>query len=109
MAVNNNYQTPKKPVSISYDFLDELRKVVRNLVNGKTNNTGEVTLTASVTSTIVPNILCNANSVITLQAITADAAGAISGLYVVPGDEQFTIHHPSSASANKVFRYVVTG
>lgn len=108
MPTNNNYPTPKKSPAASYDFLEEIRKVVRNLVNGKSNNTGEVTLAPSATSTVVKNILCNENSVVTMQALTSQAA-SLSPVYLVPGDKEFTIHHPLDISTTMVFRYVVTG
>lgn len=108
MPVNNNYPTLTKPPSAAYDFLKDVRDIVRNLMNGKMNNTGEVTLTHSATSTEVPNILCNANSVVILQPVTADAGG-LSSVWVVAGAKAFTIHHPSNASTNMVFRYVIIG
>lgn len=108
MAVNNNYPTITKPPSAAYDFLKDVREIIRNIMNGRTNNTGEVTLTHSATSTVVPNILCNANSAIILQPITADASG-LASVYVVAGDKEITIHHASNSSTNLVFRYVIVG
>lgn len=108
MTVNNNYQIPGLETTLTPRFIQKMADIVSGIMNGKTNNTGEVTLTASATTTLVKDILCNANSVILLSAITAHAAAA-TGVYVVAGDKEFTIHHNSTADTDKDFRYVIVG
>lgn len=112
MTVNNNYRYPSKIIANTHSFIKELADIVKNCVDGRTNNTGEVTLTPSTTTTNVKNILCNENSVVLLYPITANAAadvGAAGSVYVVAGDQEFTIHHPSDADIDKTFRYVIIG
>ena len=108
MGVNNNYRWPNKAIEMSERFLKDLVDIVENCVNGKTNNCGEVTLGASITSTDVENILCNENSVILLQPITANAAN-LTDVYVTADDKTFTITHPSDANTDLTFRYVIVG
>ena len=57
----------------------EVSEIVNNLVEGKSNNTGEITLAASgATSTTISDERIGYNSVILLMATTASAANAIT-------------------------------
>ena len=111
MGVNNNFPYPKKQIEQSQDWLRLIASIVENTVNGKTNNTGEVTLQASAASTVVDNILCNENSAVLIVPTTASAAteNASGSVYVVAGDESFTIHHVNSVTADRVFKYIIVG
>lgn len=108
MSVNNNYPFLPANSSLTENFLKKIVLVVNNLVNGKMNNAGEFTLTASATSTVVKNNLVNPNSVVLLEAITANGASA-TGVYVVAGDKSFTITHNSTADTDRTFKYAVIG
>lgn len=111
MAVNNNYPYPNKIIQITTDYLRDLIKTIENNVNGKTNNTGEVEIDASADSTVVNNILCNANSVVILTPITANAgteAGS-GNLYVEAGNGSFEIFHTNSATTGRTFKYIIVG
>ena len=109
MTVNNNY--PYIPLSLTdtLSYLKRLATSVNLLINGKTNNTGFVTLTADATSTIVSNPLSNVNSVIILQPVSEDAAEHFKDTWPESGDKQFTIHHNSNPSTTRNFEYIIVG
>lgn len=95
------------------EWCRRLTDAVNSLRDGKTNNTGSVTLTASSTSTTV-NVssgMIGENTVVLFSAKTANAASAISGMYYAtdPANNRFTITHASTADADKTFDYVIVG
>jgi hypothetical protein len=86
-------------------------EVVNNAMNGKTNNTGAVTLATSVTSTIISDARIGADSVILFMPTNANAATILSGgaLYVSSrGKGTATITHPTT-TLSSTFAYVVIG
>ena len=61
----------------------EISEVVNNMMNGKTNNTGTVTLAvASATTTTINDERIGYNSIITFMPTTANAASELTNLYV---------------------------
>jgi len=109
VSVNNNF--PRTRFKRNYDE-DTIRQLVQSTnfaIDGKTNNTGEVTLTANAASTAVTNNLCNVNSVILLQPKTANAAAALATTYCTAGDGSFTVTHANNSQTDKEFKYVVIG
>ncbi len=103
-----------EPVPTSWanipDWVAKLSRAINNILNGKTNNIGTVTLTTGVTSTIVVDSRVGYNSVIILSPTTANAVAAISTTYVSTyGDGTFTITHASGASVDRTFKYTITG
>lgn len=95
------------------DIGEQIRKVVtavNNILRGKTNNTGEVTLRVSQTTTTLTDIRIGINSVIQLMPMTANARTALANVYFdEPGDETVVINHSSSVNADQEFRYTITG
>lgn len=84
--------------------------VVNNILGGKTNNTGTVTLTANAASTVVGDFRATSSSVIVLMPTTANAAGAIATTYVSSrGTKTFTLTHANNAQVDKTFGYAVVG
>lgn len=108
MSVNNNYPFLQSNSQLTENFLKKIVLVVNNLMNGKSNNTGELTLSAGATSTVVSNNLVNENSVIVPVAQTTNAAIA-TGIRIVAGDKQFTIYHNNTAATDRTFKYAVIG
>lgn len=102
-------QSPDLP-----QWVAEIAKQSNELLNGRTNNYGTLTLTAnaaSTTITLAAGRLGN-NTVILLQPTTANAAGAIATTYessrsVLNGT--FTLTHTNNAQADKTFSYVLVG
>lgn len=98
--------------------LDELsRDYSRNIYKcfqGKTDNTGSVTLTAnSATTTLTeaPDRI-GANTVILFMPTTANAAAAMTNLYVSSRDvsaSTFTLTHTNNAQTDRTFNYILVG
>lgn len=89
---------------------------VNQILRGRTNNVGEVTLTsgAASTSVTVPIGLFGDRTVFVFDATTANAATALSsgGMYVSARDPlagTYTITHPNTAQADKTFRVAYIG
>lgn len=84
--------------------------VIRNLVDGKSNNTGSITLTANATSTTLTDTRVGANSVIVFMPKTANAASAMTSLFVsARGTGTATLTHDSNAATDRHLEYVIIG
>jgi hypothetical protein len=85
---------------------------IRQLMQGRSNAAGSVTLTASVGSTTVTAPNCAPSSQIFLFPRTAHAAAelAAGGCYVsaVAGGA-FTVTHANNAQNDRIFSYVCLG
>lgn len=99
----------------STNWLRELSNVLRNVMSGKTNNTGSVTLTASAASTTVSLAVGQVtdDSAILLSPRTANASAEIGAgtIYAVPSgsSSNFVITHANNAQNDRTFRYVIVG
>lgn len=85
--------------------------VVNGIMNGKTNNTGTVTIGLSVTSTTINDARIGADSVILFMPTNANAATLLAGgsLFVSSrGKGVATITHPTTLLTS-TFAYVVIG
>lgn len=90
--------------------LTKFALAVQQLAAGRSNAVGEVTLTASATSTAVSFINCGADSVVLLSPTTANAAGAVATTYVsavVAGS--FTLTHANNSQTDRTFGFVCIG
>lgn len=89
--------------------------VVNGIMLGKTNNTGELTLTANVGSTTitVASGKVSLGTKVFLSPTTANAAteyGAGTWRYSVdPDNNQFTITHVNNAQTDRTFGYILVG
>lgn len=85
---------------------------VNQVIKGKLNSTGTVTLTAGAGSTTVANALVSKSSVILFAAQTANAH-AIALPYVtvanITDGTSFVITHTNDANLDKQFAYVILG
>ncbi len=89
-------------------------RVIKGVMQGKTNNTGTLTLTANSATTTVTFAegRLGQNTVITLMPTTSNAAGALSGLYLSSrsvANNTSTFTHANTAAVDKTFYYVLTG
>lgn len=85
---------------------------IRQLFWGRSEAGGVVTLAVNATSTTVPAVNCGSSSGIFLFPQTADAAAGLATTYVGPADIKrgaFTIHHTSSAVADRSFWWIALG
>ena len=96
------------------NLLRQLLRVVKGVMQGKTNNTGTFTLTANSATTTVTfaDGQIGQNTVITWQPTTSNAAGALSSLYVSArnvASHTITLTHANTATTDRVFLYALTG
>lgn len=87
--------------------------MLNDLRDGKTNNVGEVTLTAGAATTTVTDFRVRAASAILLMPTTANAALALASAdpaYVSSVlKHQFVVTHANNAQTDRSFLYVVIG
>lgn len=75
---------------------------------GRLACTGEVTLVAGATTTVVTDTRVGVNTMPILQPATANALSAHPTVYVSGvTNGSFTITHPATAAVDKTFRYVL--
>jgi hypothetical protein len=89
----------------------QVAEVVRGIMDGKTNNTGGITLTQSATSTILYDRRIGADSVILFMPLNDKAADELAHghMYVsARGQGQATITH-GNHTHDMIFAYVVIG
>jgi hypothetical protein len=87
----------------------EISEVVNNLVNGKSNNTGYFSTTASATSTIIYNERIGTDSAILFTPMDDKAASEMAKLYVGTRTQgQAVIEHDSNAHVC-TFMYIIVG
>lgn len=91
-------------------WIKEIAIAVNALIQGRAMNTGSVTLTANSATTTLTDPRIGGNSTINFMPTTANAAGALSGLYVsglLKGS--CTLNHANNAQVDKTFSYTVIG
>jgi hypothetical protein len=87
----------------------EISEVVNNTMNGKTNNTGSITIAVgSATSTIIYDERIGFDSVVLLTPTTTGASGYA---YYIDSNTKgsATIRHAANTTAGRTFRYAVVG
>jgi hypothetical protein len=87
-------------------------QVVRQLIEGRSNATGVVTLATGVTSTTVAAATAAPGATVHLTPATAHAAAAYATTYVQQTDVtagQFVITHDNSAQTDRTFYYEIRG
>lgn len=83
---------------------------LNEVIKGRQNNLGTVTLSAGVTTTTVTDTRIKLSMFIFLQAITANAAGAVANTYVsAVADGSFTLTHANTATMDRTFWYIFHG
>jgi hypothetical protein len=96
------------------DWFDEkehrrkLAQALQGIMDGRTNNAGSVTLTASTVTTVVSDKRAGVDSVIVFMPKTANAAAVLGRLYVsARTDEAFTLTHASTTSTDMDYEYAL--
>jgi ABC-type phosphate/phosphonate transport system substrate-binding protein len=86
-------------------------EVVRGIMEGRTNNTGAITLAAAgATSTTITDTRIGYNSVILLSPITANAAALLTSVYVsAKAQGSATLTHSANVLTNRTFQYIIVG
>lgn len=93
--------------------IEHRRKIARtaNLaLGGKLNAVTQVTLTANSSTTTVTDARIGSNTFFGFQAMTADAAAALSGLYVSSQKNgSATLTHANNAQVDRTFNVLLIG
>jgi len=90
----------------------DVASAVNLLIDGKNNAKGDVTLTASSTTTVVSDFRAGEDSVILFTPTSANAAAEIGGgtMYISSRSQNsFTITHANNAQTDRTFIYTITG
>lgn len=91
----------------------DIRRIVDaiiQIVTGRQNSVGDVTLRASQTTTTVSFQNCSKDCRVFLSPKTANAAAAIPTTYISAINQgSFTITHASNAQADKTFGFLCIG
>lgn len=84
---------------------------INQILLGRLNNTGTAfSLTINVTSTQLQDARLTGASIVTLEPTTANAAGALGGLYFTNKLRgSVTVNHANNSQADRTFNYTITG
>lgn len=106
-------------MAIPYLFVDDpdekrhrerLASAINALIAGKADVVGTFTLAANATSTTVSDNKFESNQVVVWAPTTANAAGAVGGLYLsARAKGSFTLTHANTATTDRTFVYVRLG
>jgi hypothetical protein len=89
---------------------DQVERTINELLKGRANNVGEVTLTANVTTTTTTDTRIKQSMKIFLSPTTANAAAALTNVYVsAVADGSFTLTHSNTATVDRTFDYIIHG
>ena len=91
-------------------WVQKIAIAVNELMDGKANGFGEVTLTAASTTTTLTDRRIGADSFIVFRPRTANAAAAMDTLWVSARTKgSATLTHDSTADTDRTFEYEVRG
>ncbi len=94
------------------EHLRTLASILNDVLDGRQNNVGTVTLTAATAATVVTERRCGIDSVVTFMPTTGNAAAELGNGTMFVGTVtagSYTITHASNAQADRTFKYEVTG
>jgi len=84
-------------------------EIVNNLVEGKSNNTGNFSTATSTTTTTLNDERIGFNSVIVLMPLSANSAAELKDVYFSNfAQGSCTVHHGSHATT-RTYRYIIVG
>lgn len=108
--MNRGYDGVPEAMANQEEHRRKIARLANNLLQGKTNNVIQVTLTASSTTTTVTDKRIGAYTGLFFSPLTADAAAAMSGLYVsAQVNGSATLTHGSTASVDRTFNVLLVG
>jgi hypothetical protein len=83
---------------------------LNEVLKGRGNNVGTVTLTPSVTTTTISDIRIKQTMTAVLIPRTANAAAAVTNVYIsAVADGSITLTHASTATVDRTFDYILHG
>lgn len=88
----------------------QLSSTVNEMLRGRANNVGEITLTANSTTTTIEDIRIKQTMTAVLIPRTANAAAAMTNVYIsAVADGSITLTHSNTATVDRTFDYVLHG
>ncbi len=87
----------------------QVSEIVNNLVEGKSNNTGDFTTTQSSTTSTIYDERIGYNSVILFTPMNDKAASEMASLYVQTLNKGSAVIHHGSHNFDCIFKYIVVG
>lgn len=92
----------------------EMARSVGLLFQGKSNNTGTLTLAANAASTVLSDSRLTINSVVLFDPLTVNAAAELAAgtLYTLTADRNnlaWSVTHANGVSIDRTFRYMIVG
>lgn len=88
----------------------QIATTINEMLKGRGNNVGEITLTANVTTTTIEDIRIKQTMTAVLIPRTANAAAAMTNVYIsAVADGSITLTHANTATLDRTFDYVLHG
>jgi hypothetical protein len=104
------YQGVPEVLTDSVEHRRQLARLGNNLLQGKLNSVIQVTLTANSGTTTVIDKRIGANTGLFFSPLTADAAAALSGLYIsTQANGTATLTHANTATTDRTFNVLLIG
>lgn len=82
---------------------------IRQLIEGRGNHSGQITLNANATTTTLSKSTINENATPLLFPKTANAAAALATTYGVVSKGLLTLTHANNAQTDRTFYYAILG
>lgn len=102
MAISGYNILPLNPT------VQEIRRVVNLLVDGKHNGVSNFTCAANATTTTVNDLRVGPESIVLLSPTSANSAS--ENIYVSAKNKQnFVVSHSNAASTDRTFDYIIIG
>ena len=109
-SVNDHPTAPQDWPELNREWVRKVAEILNNVMLGRTNNTGTVTLDANSATTTLTDKRLGPKSVITFMPTTANGAAAMTNLYVsARGKQTATLTHSNTADADKSFNFSISG
>ncbi len=110
MTVQKGYSGVPEMMPNEIEHRRQIARLVNNLLQGKQNNVIQVTLAANAATTTVTDRRIGANTGLFFSPLTADAAGALAGLYVSSQTNgSATLAHANTATTDRTFNVLLVG
>ena len=88
--------------------LTRIIEIIQQLIEGRSNGAGQVTLRAGQTTTTVTSLVIAADSLPQLTPTTANAAAALATTYIsAVAQGSFTLTHANAATLDRTFNWQV--
>lgn len=108
--MNRGYDGVQLEMPNEREHRRQIAQLANNLLQGKMNTVIQVTLTPSTTTTTVSDKRIGANTGLFFSALTANAAGALTGLYVSSQKNgSATLTHANTATTDRTFNVLLIG